>query len=61
MAFQLQIELRLSQSDGGFLAGGAEPTAADFMMIFPLEMWAKECPETLGTKCKEYVERIHER
>ena len=61
MVFQRQIEMRLSQTDGGFFVGGAEPTAADFMMIFPLEMWAKKCPETFGPKCREYVDRIHER
>ncbi|KAF9652406.1 thioredoxin-like protein [Thelephora ganbajun] len=55
------IEMRLSESDGEFFAGGSEPTAADFMMIFPLELWAKKFPECFGPKCREYVERIHER
>jgi len=55
------IEIQLSKTDGVFFAGGNEPTAADYMMIFPLELWAKMCPESLGPRCREYVERIHER
>ena len=53
--------MQLSKTGGGFFAGGDEPTAADFMMIFPLELWAKVFPESLGPKCREYVDRIHER
>jgi len=53
--------MQLSKAGGGFFAGGDEPTAADFMMIFPLELWAKMYPENLGPKCREYVDRIHER
>ena len=53
--------MQLGKSDGGFFAGGEEPTAADFMMIFPLELWARMFPESLGPNCREYVERIHER
>ena len=30
-------------------------------MIFPLELWANVFPESLGPKCREYVDRIHER
>ena len=56
-----QVEAQLNKTDGGFFAGGDDPTAADFMMIFPLELWAKMFPESLGPRCKEYVERIHER
>jgi glutathione S-transferase len=59
--FQHQIERTLIQNDGGFFAGGDEPTAADFMMIFPLELWAKRFPESFGPKCREYIDRIHER
>lgn len=55
------IETQLSKSEGGFLAGGSEPTAADFMMIFPLELWGKMFPESFGPRCREYVDRIHER
>jgi glutathione S-transferase len=55
------IETQLTKVDGGFFAGGSEPTAADFMMIFPLELLAKKFPESLGPECREYVERIHER
>jgi len=55
------IETHLNKTDGGFFAGGSEPTSADFMMIFPLELWAKKFSESLGPKCMGYVERIHER
>ena len=30
-------------------------------MIFPLELCAKKFSGNLGPKCREYVERIHER
>lgn len=53
--------MRLGESEGGFFAGGSEPTAADFMMIFPLELWAKMFPESFGPRCREYIDRIHER
>lgn len=55
------IEVRLGESEGGFFAGGSEPTAADFMMIFPLELWGKMFPESFGPRCREYIDRIHER
>jgi len=55
------VEMRLGKTGGEFFAGGGEPTAADFMMIFPLELWAKEFPERLGPNCREYVERVHKR
>jgi len=55
------VETKLDEAHGEFFAGGGEPTSADFMMIFPLELCAKKFPENLGPKCKEYVQRIHER
>lgn len=55
------LEMRLSKSEGGFFAGGSEPTAADFMMVFPLELWGKMFPESFGPMCREYIDRIHER
>jgi len=55
------LETRLSKSEGGFFAGGDEPTAADFMMVFPLELWGKMFPESFGPECREYIDRIHER
>jgi len=61
MVFHCQLEMQLAKTGGGFFAGGDEPTAADFMMIFPLELWTKMFPENLGPKCREYVDRIHER
>ena len=59
--FHRQLEMRLSKSEGGFFAGGSEPTAADFMMIFPLELWGRMFPESFGPMCREYIDRIHER
>lgn len=61
MIFHRKLEKRLSKSEGGFFAGGSEPTAADFMMIFPLEIWGKMFPESFGPNCREYIDRIHER
>lgn len=55
------LEMRLNESQGGFFAGGSEPTAADFMMIFPLELWGKMFPESFGPMCREYIDRIHQR
>lgn len=61
MTFRRKLETRLGKGDGGFFAGGSEPTAADFMMLFPLELWGKMFPESFGPKCREYIDRIHER
>ncbi|KAL0574901.1 hypothetical protein V5O48_007061 [Marasmius crinis-equi] len=42
-----------------WFAGGDEPTSADFLMIFPVELL--EYFNVAGPKTKEYVKRIHER
>jgi hypothetical protein len=55
-----QIEVHLSKS-GDWLAGGQGPTAADFMMSFPLETWLDGGSDMLGPKIKDYVKRIHGR
>ncbi|OCH84752.1 thioredoxin-like protein [Obba rivulosa] len=54
------IEEHLAKS-GDFFAGGDHPTAADYMMIFPLESWSHRYPELIGENAKAYVERIHSR
>jgi len=54
------IEEHLAKS-GDFFAGGDHPTAADFMMIFTLEIWAHRHPELVGEKAKAYVKRVHSR
>lgn len=55
------IEKHLSDSITGWFAGGKEPTGADYMMIFALEIWVKQCPEMLGQNTQSYIERVHER
>ncbi|EMD34803.1 hypothetical protein CERSUDRAFT_140479 [Gelatoporia subvermispora B] len=54
------IEEHLAKS-GDFFAGGDHPTAADFMIIFALEIWGHRHPELLGDKAKAYVKKIHSR
>ncbi|EMD34802.1 hypothetical protein CERSUDRAFT_97385 [Gelatoporia subvermispora B] len=54
------IEEHLAKS-GDWFAGGDHPTAADFMMIFPLESWNYRYPELIGKNAKAFVGRIHER
>ncbi|EPS97971.1 hypothetical protein FOMPIDRAFT_1031707 [Fomitopsis schrenkii] len=55
------VEKRLTEVDGGWIAGGEEPTAADYMMIFPLESMAMMCPEFLGLNTERYIRRVHAR
>ncbi|KAH9933911.1 thioredoxin-like protein [Fomitopsis serialis] len=55
------IEQRLTEVDGGWIAGGEEPTTADYMMIFPLECMSRLCPEYLGINTERYLRRVHER
>lgn len=47
--------------DGDWIAGGEEPTAADYMMIFPLEFMATTFPHFLGINTERYIRRVHER
>ncbi|KAI8986753.1 hypothetical protein BD414DRAFT_486938 [Trametes punicea] len=54
------IESHLSKTDG-FFAGGEEPTSADYMMIFCLEVWADRGGEVLGPKTKAYIDKVHSR
>ncbi|KAI0827087.1 thioredoxin-like protein [Trametes gibbosa] len=53
------VEAHLAKNERQFFAGGEEPTAADFMMIFCLEAWSTR--GDIGPKTKAYVERIHAR
>ncbi|KDQ10410.1 hypothetical protein BOTBODRAFT_163976 [Botryobasidium botryosum FD-172 SS1] len=55
------IEKHLEKTNGGWFAGGDVPTAADFMMLFPMEAIVKRAPDCLGEKSKAYVEMIHAR
>ncbi|KAG7097632.1 hypothetical protein E1B28_004964 [Marasmius oreades] len=51
------VESHLSRKT--FIAGGSEPTSADFLMIMPAEML--EAINIAGPSTKEYVKRIHDR
>ncbi|KAF8601468.1 thioredoxin-like protein [Ceratobasidium sp. AG-I] len=55
------IEGHLSKIPGKFFAGGDEPTAADFMMQFPLEAFASRATSTMGEETKKFVECVHAR
>lgn len=49
------------KKSGKWLAGGEEPTSADFMMSIALEGWVSERANELGENMLAYVKRIHER
>jgi len=53
------IEEHLSKC-GTWIAGGEEPTTADYMMGFALEAWATG-NDVLGPNTMAYIQRIHER
>ena len=44
-----------------WLAGGTEPTLADFQMIFALDWWLTLDSNALGPNTRAYVKRIHAR
>lgn len=56
-----QIETHLKKSKSTWFAGGDEPTGADFMMSFPLELWYKDDPSLLGPKTREFLKSLQER
>ncbi|KAG8985252.1 hypothetical protein FRB90_004853, partial [Tulasnella sp. 427] len=55
------IEEQLKKHPGGWFAGGSEPTAADFMMLFPMEVFAKRSPKPTPESFNAYVNMIHDR
>ncbi|KAL0958346.1 hypothetical protein HGRIS_000491 [Hohenbuehelia grisea] len=55
------IESHLEKANGGWFAGGSEPSAADYMMAFPLEALDATDSKVLGPKCLEYVRKVHAR
>ena len=57
----LQIETHLNKSESPWFAGGDEPTGADFMMSFPLEVWYSNDPSLLGPKTREFIKLLQER
>lgn len=56
-----QIEARLNKSKSHWFAGGDEPTGADFMMSFPLEVLYKGDPSLLGPKTQDFVRFLQQR
>ena len=56
-----QIEDHLEKDNREWLAGGTEPTLADFQMIFALDWWLTLDSNALGPKTRAYVKRIHAR
>ncbi|KAG8905337.1 hypothetical protein FRC01_008395 [Tulasnella sp. 417] len=55
------IEEQLKKHPGGWIAGGSEPTAADFMMLFPMEVFASRSPKPVPESFNAYVKMIHDR
>jgi len=55
------VEAHLSKSKSPWFAGGHEPTGADFMMSFPLEVLYKHDPSSLGPKTQEFIQILQER
>jgi glutathione S-transferase len=56
-----QMETHLNKSKSPWFVGGHEPTGADFMMSFPLELWYRDDPSLLGPKTQEFVRVLLER
>ena len=56
-----QIEDRLFKSKSLWSAGGEQPTSADFMMMFPMEIMDGRTSEPTPQSILDYVKRIHER
>ncbi|KAG6887178.1 hypothetical protein C0992_000291 [Termitomyces sp. T32_za158] len=55
------IEDHLNRTPTGWFAGGDVPTAADFLMIFPLEAVVATDPNLARPKILEYVRKVHDR
>ncbi|KIO31932.1 hypothetical protein M407DRAFT_217213, partial [Tulasnella calospora MUT 4182] len=55
------IEDHLKKYPGGWFAGGSEPTAADFLMIFPIEIFASHTHIPVPDSFEVYVKMVHDR
>ncbi|PPR08256.1 hypothetical protein CVT24_001298 [Panaeolus cyanescens] len=55
------IESHIAKQPNMWFAGGSEPTAADFQMMFCLEAVVTEAPQFVGPKTKAYVDMVHKR
>jgi len=60
IANKAMIESHLEKVPKGWFAGGDEPTAADFMMLFPLETMGSRVGG-LGPKTTAWISQAHER
>jgi glutathione S-transferase len=56
-----QLESHLTKVGAGWFAGGEQPTSADYMMSFPLEVFASADPHNIGPKSTEYIKKIQQR
>ncbi|KAG8924382.1 hypothetical protein FRC00_005197 [Tulasnella sp. 408] len=55
------IEDHLKKHPGGWFAAGSEPTAADFLMIFPMEIFASHTRQQVPESFEAYIKMVHER
>ncbi|KAG9125718.1 hypothetical protein FRC07_006485 [Ceratobasidium sp. 392] len=55
------LEAYFGKRPGKFIAGGNEPTHADFLIIFPLESFCSRPESGVGDNIKAYVDMIHAR
>ena len=62
--FFLQISTVLEKSPSPWFAGGPNPTSADFMMLYPMEVLASprwSNGQNVPAKIKGWVENVHSR
>jgi len=55
------VASQFQKHPGGWIAGGETPTAADFMMLFPLEIIGGRIAIDIPQSIKDYIKRVHER
>ena len=62
--FILQIGTVLEKSPSPWFAGGSNPTSADFMMLYPMEVLASprwSSAHNVPAKITSWVENVHSR
>ncbi|KAF8991978.1 glutathione S-transferase [Cyathus striatus] len=55
------VEAHLEKTKGSWVAGGQNPTSADYLLSFSLETLVVFAPEYAGTRVKEYVINVQTR
>ncbi|KIM85812.1 hypothetical protein PILCRDRAFT_817024 [Piloderma croceum F 1598] len=55
------IETHLKNTPSGWFSGGDHPTSADYMMSFPLEVFASRGGDDVGEVITEWVKKVHAR